>query len=502
MKKLILLRRLSQGFFLILFIYILWHATYPLKGILPPETFFRTNPSIMIFTSISERILLPGAVISLSMIVLTLILGRFYCGWICPLGTVIDISGSMQRKKKVPKENTNKGLRKVKFFVLGAIFLSALLGVQVAWIFDPMVIMARFVSLNLIPTVTLLLDKFFIFLIKNLNFYGPLYDFYRSLKASFLGVKVHYFANAGVIFLFFLIILGGSFFVSRLWCRMFCPLGALYSVFARASLLRRVVEKCTNCGRCVPLCRMGAIKDDISYVKGECILCMDCVYSCPPQATRFTLALPKTNLETDGRENSGLSRKDFIFLMFSSFFMMAFKWKEKKGASTLIRPPGALKEKDFLNRCIRCGNCKKVCPTNGLQPAMLQSGIEGIWTPHLVPEIGYCEYNCALCSSVCPTGAIPKLPLDKKKKTSLGTAKVDRSICIAWAYNQECLVCEEHCPVPEKAIKIIEEVVDGRVVQKPYVDPKLCIGCGICQTKCPVRPVRAIKVNPSTAERT
>jgi ferredoxin len=143
----------------------------------------------------------------------------------------------------------------------------------------------------------------------------------------------------------------------------------------------------------------------------------------------------------------------------------------------------------------------KVCPTNGLQPTMLETGVEGIWTPHLVPEIGQCEYSCTLCGNVCPTGAITKITPKQKETVKLGTAKVDRSICIAWAYNQECLVCEEHCPISDKAIKIVEEVVMGNVVKKPVVDPNLCVGCGICQNKCPVRPVRAIKVSPKGADR-
>jgi len=129
--------------------------------------------------------------------------------------------------------------------------------------------------------------------------------------------------------------------------------------------------------------------------------------------------------------------------------------------------------------------------TNGLQPAIFESGLQGMWTPHLVPEIGYCEYTCTLCGEVCPTGAIPKLSVEEKKRTKLGIAKVDRSKCLAWSQNTQCIVCEEHCPVANKAIKIVE----GGVL-KPFVDPELCIGCGICQNKCPARPERAIKVLP------
>jgi len=136
----------------------------------------------------------------------------------------------------------------------------------------------------------------------------------------------------------------------------------------------------------------------------------------------------------------------------------------------------------------------KVCPTNALQPVMLQAGAAAVWTPQLVPEIGYCEYDCNLCGYVCPTGAIPKLPLSEKQKMKLGIAAVDRSRCIAWSRKEKCAICETRCPLPDKAIKLIEEVVGGKKIYKPYVDKRLCIGCGRCQHGCPVRPVRAIRV--------
>ena len=224
---------------------------------------------------------------------------------------------------------------------------------------------------------------------------------------------------------------------------------------------------------------------------------MDCVYDCKPHITSFAFR------SGDGRGKNGdidvergtagkITRRDFMSLMFLSLFMSGFRGV--KSRTGVIRPPGAQNEDKLLNLCIRCGNCKKVCVTNALQPVMFEAGLGGIWTPQLVPEIGYCEYNCNLCGNVCPTGAIPSLSLKEKQHTALGTAKVNRGICLAWAYNEECLVCEEHCPIPEKAIKIVKDTVSGKMVLKPVVDKSLCIGCGICQNKCPARPDRAIKV--------
>ncbi|MBU4342676.1 MAG: 4Fe-4S binding protein [Candidatus Omnitrophica bacterium] len=494
MRKLVILRRLSQACFLALFIYILWPTTYPLQGILPADTFFKINPFVMIFTSISGRVILPGIIFSLIMLALTLIVGRFFCGWVCPLGTIIDACGAISKRKTKLTQSKNKTLRSIKFYILAVIAIFSFIGIQIAWVFDPIVITARFVSLNLIPAVTLGFDKVFIFFIRQFNFYGPLYDFYRALKSLFLGVNVYYFSHSGIIFIFFLLIACSTLLAKRFWCRAICPLGAMYSLVARISFLRRIIEECAGCLKCKTNCRMAAINDDLSYQKGECILCMDCIYDCPTHKTRFAWSLPVpprrcNNASQPLHLRGGTTRREFIFLMLASFLSLGLGFGKKAAVSKVIRPPGVLKEQEFLDRCIRCGNCMKVCITNGLQPSIFECGLDGIWTPRLVPEIGYCEYQCTLCGNVCPTGAIPRLSLEEKKKTRLGVAEVDRSICLVWAHNKECLVCEEHCPVSDKAIKLTEGF-------KPYVDPRLCVGCGICQNKCPVRPQRAIKVSP------
>ena len=97
--------------------------------------------------------------------------------------------------------------------------------------------------------------------------------------------------------------------------------------------------------------------------------------------------------------------------------------KPRPGRRGLLRPPGVGDEEDFLRKCVRCGECMKVCLRSALYPASLQAGLYGLYTPTLVPRLGYCEYNCSLCGQVCPTGAIPKLPLDQKKKAVIGTRR-------------------------------------------------------------------------------
>ncbi len=141
----------------------------------------------------------------------------------------------------------------------------------------------------------------------------------------------------------------------------------------------------------------------------------------------------------------------------------------------------------------------KVCPTNGLQPALSEAGPEGIWTPVFNFRLGYCEYYCSLCSQVCPTGAIKELTIEEKIKIRIGTAWIDKSRCIPFVVGSSCIVCEEHCPTSPKAIKLIRTETkkpDGTILTPlaPVIDIDQCIGCGICENKCPVVDQPAIFV--------
>jgi ferredoxin len=181
----------------------------------------------------------------------------------------------------------------------------------------------------------------------------------------------------------------------------------------------------------------------------------------------------------------------------------------------VIRPPGSVEEREFLERCIRCAECMKVCPNNALHPAFFESGVEGLWTPVLIPRIGYCEHSCVLCGQVCPTGAIQKITEEQKlgigqKAISIGTAFYDQGRCLPWAMSVPCIVCEEFCPTSPKAIWVEEVDIpkrepfateDGKEpkmtsvhVQRPHVDPALCIGCGACEKVCPVQDKPAVYV--------
>jgi len=485
----------------VFFVWVLWSTTYPLTGPVSPNILFASDPLLVAISSIAGRVAVPLWWVAVILLVFTAVLGRFFCGWICPLGFCGDLAARLrpsQRRAYPPAARW----RWPKYAVLAVLVVLAAFGVQLAWVVDPVVIAARFVSLNLAPGIVTATDRAFAWAIPAFGWYGTPLDFYRTLREGVLGVNAHLFGHAVVVLAEFAAIVAAAAFGRRFWCRVLCPLGAVYALAAKFALLRRAALGCAECGTCRDLCRMAAIKEGEKYDSGECILCLDCLYDCPVSGTTFSFSRPPAPAEP-----GGVTRAQFIGLAagtfaagsmaaraFAAAVSTAGKTATAPPSAEPIRPPGALPEERFNDRCVRCGNCMKVCVTNALQPCVTEGGWEGVWTPRLVPELGYCEYNCNLCGRVCPVGAIEPLSLERKQKVRIGLAFIDRALCIPWAEGRECIVCQEHCPVPEKAIKLYRVTVAGHVLKRPWVDDDLCIGCGICTFKCPVRPRRAVTV--------
>jgi len=342
--------------------------------------------------------------------------------------------------------------------------------------------------------------------------------------------------------------------------------------------------ECTGCELCENNCE-GACDPFGKIHMHECLLCMNCMRAC--QKAQITYG---PNRSSAGEVPSpGLTRRGFLTAAVSGLAAVpAVRLAGLTGQNWnpgVVRPPGALAEEDFLSRCIKCGQCMRVCPTNIVQPATLEAGLEGLWTPLLNFRVGTsgCQLNCIACGNVCPTSAIRPVTLDEKLGRGnfaergplrLGTAFMDRDRCLPWAMDVPCIVCQENCPISPKAIFVREEfqmVRDGaRIItaaatdsltldgaplrpgtlgtgdyfvrlesapgerhliadntaqelkfagqwtaaqsagsrifievrlQKPYVDPALCTGCGICEHECPVSGLRAIRVTAENESR-
>jgi ferredoxin len=312
-------------------------------------------------------------------------------------------------------------------------------------------------------------------------------------------------AGAGIAILLLLAaIVGLNWLAPRFWCRALCPLGGLLALASKAAIVRRQVETdCSGCGACVRQCPTGTIREDRGFASdpAECTVCMDCIDGCVQQVNSFRAATPMPSWESyDPNRRQALAAMGAGILGVG--LLAADPWRHHTPPHRL-RPPG-VDHATFLRACIRCGACVRACPTAALNPALVDSGWEGIWSPVLIPRLGYCDYACNACGQVCPVQAIPPLSLEAKRMQVIGAAYIDHNRCLAWADDIDCIVCEEMCPVPEKAITLQTANVlrpDGAQVEvkRPRVDRLRCIGCGICEYKCPVVGEAAIRVHVAEA---
>lgn len=528
-SRLPLWRRISQIFFLVLFIALLvFTSLRPTPGgtsdihlRAPVRLFFELDPLVAIANALTSHALYRGLIWSLVILVPTLFLGRFFCGWICPLGTLQHFVGNMPSEAKRGKQriesNRYKRWQTVKYVVLIAGLVAAFFGsMAVGWL-DPFSLLVRSVGLAILPAFNFAvrailtpLEHSHIALIKATG-----QTLHTVLQATVLDFRQTHFAQGLILGVLFLAILAASMRVTRLWCRSICPLGALLGAVSRFSVLglHKDPEKCNRCNRCELNCQGG---DDpiggVPWRKSECLMCMNCLGSCPEDSLRFRFFRKEKEVASPD-----LSRRKTLTGIAAGVaavpLMRANVGLGKGRHDRLLRPPGSLDESEFLSRCIRCGECMKVCPNNSLHPTLEQAGLEGLWTPTLVPRIGYCEPSCVLCSEVCPTGAIWQITPREKgwvvgtgsqsaaaaQPVRLGTAFYDRGRCLPWAEATECIVCEEWCPVSPKAIYVEEaDVIDSagntKRLKQPRVDPSRCVGCGACEYACPLQEHPAVYV--------
>ncbi|RJP24920.1 MAG: 4Fe-4S binding protein [Candidatus Abyssobacteria bacterium SURF_5] len=512
------IRRSSQFLFLAFFIFLLTRASYPLNDLYPVDLFPRLSPLLALSASLASRTLITAFWPALILVLLTLVIGRAFCGWVCPMGTTLDITDKLFSIKKNPASDKKPAHRRWKFALLVGILVGALFGAQLAGWFDPLSLITRTYALVLQPYVNFLGERTVdvLYLVPGIN--AGMYAVEESLRTYVLSFQQLVFSSHILFAAIFLGVAALGMINRRFWCRSICPLGALFALAGRYPLLRRrVSDNCTSCLKCQRVCMTDAITDNgKKIVRGECVYCFTCESVCPEGAISFGLSS-----KTPQRVSGGvLTRRAFVTAAVSGAAvvpLIKLNYQRSSLYPWLIRPPGVQEEDLFLEQCVRCGECMKVCLKNALHPALLEGGFEALWTPKLVPRVGYCEYNCTLCGSVCPTGAIPQLSVEQKHAVKMGLAHFDKNRCIPWVAYQNwteekqwttdynCAVCEEHCPTPKKAIQFSDVTVNTpagpRVIRRPLVVEDECIGCGICEFVCPLNGPAAVRVIAQTAAR-
>jgi len=460
--------------------------SYPFHKTLVDNFFFAFNPLVALVMIITGTTVAVSIIGSIVMVLLTVFFGRLFCGWACPLGTIFDSAARLFPAKKAKPPYGNGRYKNIKYYLLIFLFAGSFAGFSAVLMFDPLVFIFRVFTLNVYPFIVLAANQF-------LNLIRP-----AALKFGFYGVSMLSYEqpvfNLGLLnLLFFLTVIGLIAVERRFWCRNLCPLGAFLGLLSRFSLWRRrVADTCTACSLCARTCPMNAIGDDfLGTSSRECIVCERCSPVCPVDAISFTAGSPGPATEFDpSRRGALVSGIGGIVAGLAAGSSVSAK--TTNGA--LLRPPGALVEKDFLDSCLRCGECMKACPTHALQPSFLQSGFEGLFTPVLVPCIGACEEQCNICGLICPTGAIRSLPLEEKQYAVIGNAAIDRSLCIAWEQGKICLICDEVCPYDAVEFRLV--VDEKGAIKRPFVIEDKCTGCGQCEHGCPVNGPKAIHVTP------
>jgi polyferredoxin/ferredoxin len=517
-------RRICQIFFLLVFLWFCVVTTlgdrwWQLRG-WPVNWLLQLDPLVGLGTLLTTRTLYAGLAWGLATIALTIVLGRFFCGWVCPFGTLHQALGYLGHRHKPParRADTNRYRphQSVKYLILTyllAVAAAELLGELIRlpatapWWFAALAaaLAAAAVAGGTArrPPVRLLVFTAVVavwvaagFLTDGrpllpaslqIGWLDPLPLVHRSVNlvllplldqtTAALSPTARYYQGAGLIGTVFAAALLLNLKEPRFYCRYICPLGALFGIMGRHALWRigKTEAKCTDCRICETNCE-GACSPASVMRTCECVLCLNCLKDCRHGLIGYRTA-PSAAGEIALPE---LGRRRFVVAAVTGFLSVPVLRLGGRlaanGNPDLVRPPGALAEGRFLERCIKCGQCMRICPTNVIQPAGLEGGLEGWWTPVLNFRIGTsgCQYKCVACGHVCPTAAIRPMALDERLgrerfavagPVRIGTAFVDRGRCLPWAMNTPCIVCQENCPVSPKAIvtgEVFEPVLESR----------------------------------------
>jgi ferredoxin len=474
--------------FAVLFFYVCWPygsrqyaQAFGAKEVIDAELFLVLDPLVSLSTAIAARTLVWSLQAAGVVILVCLVFPRAFCGYVCPLGTLLDgFDWLVGRRVRLFEPKQAGWWVNLRYYILTTVLVAAVFGI----------LLSGFVAA--IPVLT----RAMLFIVAPAQM--------GLLKGWYLVPPW----NAGHIVSILLVVLtfGLGFLGRRFWCSYLCPTGALFSVCSMLRLSeRRVTDACVKCGRCVKACSFAAIRPDFSTRTLHCTFCQSCAGVCPAGAIEFTSRWARSDRTPCVKPETVVSRRGVLLGLGAA---------SAAGASALlvpgqagqqpIRPPGSVPEDAFVQLCIRCGQCIKVCPNNVLQPAGFEHGLNSLWTPKVVADWSGCEPSCNNCGQVCPTGAVRALALAEKQAARIALAQVDRRICLPHAGRGACQLCVDECKMAGyDAIEFTRvggevnekgEPVEDRGYLAPTVREDRCVGCGLCQMRCHAINVKAQKL--------
>jgi len=466
-----------------------------IRHLLPEEFFdiplwFQFAPSAIKFISAGEA----AATGFIAVLILTVLTGRSYCSFLCPLGIMQDIIS--RAGGKIKRRYRRFGFKKphtvLRYTILAVTLLFAVFGgLYFITLLDPYSIFGRFMTYFARPVITGI-NNVLAHIFERFDVYAIVPLHFPSFKAYVYIIPSLFLLLTGVM----------SLIKGRLYCNTVCPVGTFLGLISRISLLRFKFDdsKCTKCGRCAIACKSSCIDFlNKNIDNSRCVVCFNCINSCPDKAISYGFVRFSSAEKKVDRKKRELIGGTLLLLLGLSgrssgqekntpVPQKASTVKEKK--TSPVTPPGSTGIENFISKCTACSLCVSACPNNVLVPSFDQYGIAGIMQPHMDYHKGFCAYECTRCLEICPTGALLPLLPEAKKLTKIGKAIFVRENCIVETEHTACGACAESCPT--KAVHMVPFIGNLTI---PETNDDICIGCGHCEHACPVTPYKAIYVD-------
>ncbi len=438
-------------------------------GILPSE--FHVLGHIQFIPAWLSR----NIAVMLGLVACTMLFGRVYCSSICPMGMFQDVANRCSKSKKFAYRKNNLVLR---WSILAAFLILFHLGFAVIiGIFDPYSAYGR-IAVHIFKPIYMFANNILAFVF---NHFGN-YAFYQT-EIAILSISSFCIALFTFIFIGVLALAKG-----RLYCNTICPVGTVLGFMNKFSLFKIQIDsdKCVSCGICAKKCKASCIDARAKTVDySRCVNCFNCINSCNKKGISFSMN--KNKLEVDKSKRRFLLSGLTIAAAAPAVF--AQTKAELQNRKNAISPPGAVSAERLLKHCTSCHLCISKCPSKVLKPAFMEYGIGGMMQPVMYFEKGFCNFDCTLCTDVCPNNALTSLTMEQKHRLQVGRVVFKPDICVVHTKGTSCGACSEHCPT--QAVKMIP-YKNGLTI--PFIDTDICVGCGGCEFICPVRPHRAIYV--------